>query len=34
MRGVNEMLEEGREFKGESQFPFPLDVCLVPVLAS
>ena len=33
LRGVNEMLE-GREFKGESQFPFPLDVCLVPVLAS
>ena len=34
LRGMNEMLEEGREFKGEGQFLFPLDVCLVPVLAS
>ena len=23
-----------KEFKGESQFPFPPDVCLIPVLAS
>ena len=38
VRGVKEALEreEGavKEFKGESQSPFPADVCLIPVLAS
>ena len=38
VRGGKEALGKGRRscerVKGESQFPFPPDVCLIPVLAS
>ena len=36
VRGVKEEREREavKEFKGESQFPFPPDFCLIPVLAS